>query len=93
MAGQGAMTMAKGPHPLIVKLEEVRAERGLSRIEMARRLGVSASSYTRMANNGMQPNINLIPVAASAFPEIRFFLVERLLISTNQVADMHAEAV
>ncbi len=82
--------MAKGPHPLIVKLEEIRSERGLSRVEMARRLGVSASSYTRMANNGMQPNINLIPAAATAFPEVRFFVVERLLIGTNVDADTHA---
>jgi transcriptional regulator with XRE-family HTH domain len=84
--------MRKTPHPLIVKLEEVRLARGLSGNKMAQKLGIAASTWTRMVKDGMQPNIDLIPAAAREFPEVRFFVVERLLISTNTCADEPVEA-
>lgn len=77
-------------HPLVVKLEEIRVARGLTGGKMAELLGVHPSSWSRMVNEGMQPNIDLIPVAAREFPEIRFFVVERLLISTSDDVDQQA---
>lgn len=82
--------MSRATHPLMSKLEEIRVARGLSGSEMARRLGVAPSSWTRMVRGGMQPNIDLIPVAAREFPEVRFFVVERLLISTTDTAEMQS---
>lgn len=79
--------MNKPRHPLIEKLEEIRVARGLTGAKMAEMLGVHSSSWSRMVNEGMQPNIDLIPTAARQFPEIRFFVVERLLISTTEDVD------
>lgn len=80
--------MAKQPpHPLAVRLLDVQRERGLSGSEMSRRLQINPSTWTRLMAGDVQPSLRVVQAAVGAFPEVRSFCVELLMIRRDHVED------
>ena len=85
----------KARHPLIQRLMDVQRAFSLSGSEMARRLGINPSSWTRLVSGELQPSLRLVQSAVAAFPEVRPFCVQLLMIRSDSNADSQsmAEAV
>lgn len=79
----------KAPHVLIDRLVDVQRRLGLSGSEMARRLGVNPSTWTRLVSGDMQPSLRIVQAVVVAFPELRSFCVELLLIRSTDPTDQH----
>lgn len=78
----------KARHPLIQRLMDLQQAFGLSGSEMARRLSVNPSSWTRLCSGEMQPSLRIVQAAAAAFPEVRSLCVQTLMIRTESSADL-----
>jgi predicted transcriptional regulator len=84
----------KRPHRLIERLMDIQRVLGLSGSEMARRLEVNPSTWTRLVAGDMQPSLRIVQAVVAAFPELRSFCVELLLIRSDTSADQQkTEAV
>lgn len=70
----------KPPHPLVVRLLDVQRARGLNGSEMSRRLHINPSTWTRLVASDVQPSLRVVQEAAAAFPEVRSFCVDLLMI-------------
>lgn len=77
----------KARHPLVQRLIDLQQAFGLSGSEMARRLDVNPSSWTRLCSGELQPSLRVVQAAAAAFPEVRSLCVETLMIRTVSDAD------
>lgn len=74
-------------HPLIGRLVDLQRVYDLSGSEMARRLGVNPSTWTRLVSGEMQPSLRVVQSVVVAFPELRSFCVELLLIRSTHPPD------
>jgi predicted transcriptional regulator len=79
-------------HPLIERLIDIQRSLGLSGSEMARRLEINPSSWTRLVGRDMQPSLRIVQSAVRAFPEVRSLCIELLLIRSIEVTDTHKPA-
>lgn len=85
--------MAKQPpHPLAVRLADVQRERGISGSEMSRRLQINPSTWTRLMAGDVQPSLRVVQAAVAAFPEVRSFCVELLMIRSDLIEDAEEPA-
>jgi predicted transcriptional regulator len=73
----------KQPHTLVVRLMDLQRVLGLSGSEMARRLEVNPSTWTRLVSGDMKPSLRIVQATVKAFPELRPFCVQLLLISSD----------
>lgn len=80
---------ARTQHPLIERLTDVQQTYGLSGSEMARRLEINPSSWTRLVAGDMQPSLRIVQAVVAAFPELRSLCVELLLIRSTDPTDSH----
>jgi transcriptional regulator with XRE-family HTH domain len=80
------------PHPLVIRLLDVQRSRDLSHAEMARRLKIEPATWTRLRQNKTQPSLRVVQAAVSAFPELRSFCVELLMIRTETFDDQQKTA-
>lgn len=78
-------------HPLVIRLEDVQRSRSLNHAEMARRLEIDAGVWTRLRQGTVQPSLRVVQSAVAAFPEVRSFCVELLMIRTGVDADHQSE--
>lgn len=83
----------KQPHTLIVRLMDLQRVLDLSGSEMARRLEVNPSTWTRLVTGEMQPSLRIVQATVRAFPELRSFCVELLLIRSDPDSDQQREEV
>ena len=87
----------KTQHVLIGRLVDIQRTLNLSGSEVARRLEVNPSTWTRLVSGEMQPSLRVVQAAVAAFPELRSFCVGLLLLRSTDVADKQktesAEAV
>lgn len=77
----------KPPHVLVTRLVDVQRNLGLSGSEMARRLDVNPSTWTRLVDGDIQPTLRIVQATVAAFPELRSFCVGLLLIRSAEVPD------
>lgn len=77
----------KPRHPLIQRLMDLQRGLGISGAEMSRRLGVNQSTWVRLVAGEMQPSLRVVQATVAAFPELRSFCVELLLIRSDLPAD------
>lgn len=82
----------KARHSLIQRLMDLQQAFGLSGSEMARRLDVNPSSWTRLCSGELQPSLRVVQAAAAAFPEVRPLCVELVMTRIETHAD-HQERV
>lgn len=83
----------KPPHVLVTRLVDVQRSLGLSGSEMARRLEVNPSTWTRLVEGDIQPTLRIIQATVAAFPELRSFCVGLLLIRSTDVPDQQKSEV
>jgi transcriptional regulator with XRE-family HTH domain len=77
----------KTQHVLIERLVDIQRTLNLSGSEVARRLGVNPSTWTRLVSGEMQPSLRVVQSAVAAFPELRSFCVGLLLIRSTDSSD------
>lgn len=77
----------KPPHVLVTRLVDVQRSLGLSGSEMARRLEVNPSTWTRLVEGDIQPTLRIVQATVAAFPELRSFCVGLLLIRSTDSSD------
>lgn len=82
----------KARHPLIQRLMDLQQAFSLSGSDMARRLEINPSSWTRLVAGDMQPSLRVVQAAAAAFPEVRPLCVELLMSRIDSHAD-HQERI
>lgn len=80
---------ARTQHPLIGRLIDTQNARGISGSEMSRRLGINPSTWTRLVAGDVQPSLRVVQAVASAFPELRSFCVDLLMIRRDTHEDSH----
>lgn len=83
------------PHSLVIRLLDVQRSRNLTHGEVARRLKIDPATWTRLRAGTSQPSLRVVQSAVAAFPEVRSFCVELLMIRTGLSEEMQktAEAV
>lgn len=74
-------------HPLTQRLMDLQRVLDLSGSEMARRLKINPSSWTRLVSGEMQPSLRIVQAAVAAFPELHSFCVGLLLIRSTSTAN------
>lgn len=75
------------PHPLIVSVMQIQDSEGITGAEVARRLEVNPSTWTRLTKGDVQPTVRVVQKVARAFPALQLQCVNLLLIGKNQNAD------
>lgn len=73
----------KTPHALAIRLMDVQRARALTGSEMSRRLRIDPATWTRLQAGDVQPSLRVVQSAVAAFPELRSFCVELLMIRTG----------
>lgn len=88
------MVVVRVRHPLVGSLVSIQTRDGLTGAEMARRLNVVPSSYTRLVSGEMQPSLRIVQAVSQAFPELRAQCAKLLQISEVNEAELQgSEAV
>lgn len=81
----------KARHPFVDRLIEQQRADGLSGSEMARRLGIAPSSWTRLVSGEIQPTLRIAQAAGAAFPALAPECVGLLRIGSDFSASLQIQ--
>lgn len=83
---------SKPRHPLMDEIARIQERDGLTGSDLARRLEVNQSTITRLMSGEMQPSLRNVQRVNRAFPELRSFCAQILLISSEKTDDRQTPA-
>lgn len=74
-------------HPLIESVMQIQDSEGITGAEVARRLSVNPSTWTRLTRGDVQPTVRMVQRIARAFPTLQLQCVNLLLNSNDHTAE------